>query len=87
VFLFFPIPVTSPPISSSSSWLFWLVLAKSTNHEAPRYTVFSTLSSPHLSLVQIFSAPSVYVPPLMLETTFHTIQNHRPNYSLVYFNF
>jgi hypothetical protein len=53
-------------------------LAKSTNHEAAGYEIFSILPSPHLSSVLIFSSapcsqtPSVYVPPLMSETKFHT---------------
>jgi hypothetical protein len=46
--------------------------------KAPRYAVFSMLPSFHLSLVQIFSyapcfqTPSVHVPLLLSETTFHT---------------
>jgi hypothetical protein len=66
-----------------------ILLDEDYKYEAPRYAVLSTLSSPHPPSVQISSsAPcpqtlSVYVPPLMSETKFHTIQNHRQNYSLV----
>jgi hypothetical protein len=31
-----PFVLHDPPVSSSSTWLFWLYLAKSTNHEVPR---------------------------------------------------
>jgi hypothetical protein len=55
-----------------------LYLAKSTNYESPRFSIFSTLPSFHPTLIQIFlSTPcfqtlSVYVPPLLSETMFHT---------------
>jgi hypothetical protein len=55
-----------------------ILLAKSTNHEATRYVVFTILSSPHPSSVQISSSAtcsqttSVCVLPLMSETKFHT---------------
>jgi hypothetical protein len=55
-----------------------IILGKNSNYAAPRYAIFSTLPSLHPSLVQIFSSapcsqmPSVYIPPLMSETMFHT---------------
>jgi hypothetical protein len=69
-FLCSPFVLHDPPISSSSSWVFYLHLAMSTNHKASRYAIFSILPSPHPSSVQI--TPSVYVPPFMSETKFHT---------------
>jgi hypothetical protein len=47
----------------------------------------------HPFWVQIFSSepcsqtPSIYCPPLMSETSFTPIQNHRQNYSFEYFKF
>jgi hypothetical protein len=60
------------------TWFFLLYLEKSTHHEASHYAVFSNLLSFHPSLKQIFSSTpysqtiSVYVPPLMSQTKFHT---------------
>jgi hypothetical protein len=82
-----PFMLHAPPISSSSTWLFSLYLAKSANDEASPYAAFSILLSLHSSKVQIASSapcsqtPSVYVPPLMSDTKSHI------NYDLVYSNF
>jgi hypothetical protein len=59
-----------------------IVLSKSTNHEALRSAIFSTLQSLHSSSIQTFTyAPcsqtfSVYVPPLISDFKFssHTKQ-------------
>jgi hypothetical protein len=74
---FFPFVLHALPISYSLTWSFWLYLMKNTSYGAPHYTVYSNLSSLHLSSVQIFSTPcsqtpSVYVPPLMWEAKFRT---------------
>jgi hypothetical protein len=75
---FTPFVLHALPISFSLTWSFYLYFEKSTSYEAPHYTGFSNLLSPHPSPVQIFSwaacsqTPSVYVPPLMSETKFHT---------------
>jgi hypothetical protein len=68
-------------------------MTKSISYEALHYVLFSNHLSLHPSSVKIFSSapcsqtPPVYVPPLMLETKFHTpIQKHRQNYSFVYSN-
>jgi hypothetical protein len=57
---------------------FLIILGEEYKSRSARYEIFSILPSPHPSSVQISSsAPcsqtsSVYVPPLMSETKFHT---------------
>jgi hypothetical protein len=73
-----PFVLHGPPTSSSATWLFYSYLMKSTNNEAPNYAIFFIHRSPHSTSVQISSSapcsqtPSVYVPPLMWDTKFHT---------------
>jgi hypothetical protein len=61
----------------------------STSYEVPHYAVLSNLLSLHLSSVQIFSSapcsqtPSAYVPPLLLETKFHT--RTEPREKIIFF--
>jgi hypothetical protein len=70
-----------------------IVLGEQYSYEAPHYTAFSNLLSLHSSSAQIISSAtcsqtlSVCVPPLMSETSFTPIQNHRQNYSFVFSNF
>jgi hypothetical protein len=70
-FLFSPFVLHAPTISTSLTWLFWLHLAKGTSQEAPCYTVFSTLPSPHPS-APCSQTSSVHTHPLMPDTKFHT---------------
>jgi hypothetical protein len=76
-FLFYPIRATCPA-HLILNFIILLYLENSTNYEAPRYAVFSTLPSLYPSLVKIFSSapcsqtPSVYVPLVLLGTMFHT---------------
>jgi hypothetical protein len=64
--------------SSSFTWSFELLLAKSISYEAPHSAALSIFLALHLSSAKIFSSapysqiPSVYVSPLMSETKFAT---------------
>jgi hypothetical protein len=55
-----------------------IILGEEYNHATPRYAAFSTLRPLHPSSIQVLSSapysqtPSVYVPPLVLETKFHS---------------
>jgi hypothetical protein len=55
-FLFSSFVLHAPPISSSSTWSFWLYLAKSTNHEAvfSHSPVTSSLFGPNILLRTLF---------------------------------
>jgi hypothetical protein len=55
-----------------------IILEKSTNHNAPRYVVFSTLLSLHPSSAPCSQTPSVCVDPLMSETKFRNHTEHGP---------
>jgi hypothetical protein len=64
-------------VHSSTSWSSKCSLfARSVSYETPLYAVFSNL--PSLRLCS--QTPSVYVPPLMLETKFRT--HTKPEYSI-----
>jgi hypothetical protein len=77
-FSFSPCVLHAPKISSFSTLSVQLCLARGTSYETPRYAVFPTLLSLHPSSVQIFfsvpcsQTPSIYIPPLMSETKYHT---------------
>jgi hypothetical protein len=78
-----PFMLHALPISFSFTLSFYLYLARSTTYEVLHYVVFISLPSPHLSSIQIFSsAPSVCVPPLMLEIKFrnHTDDSYNHDY-------
>jgi hypothetical protein len=72
-----PCMLYAPPISFLT-WSLKLYLARSSSYEASHYEILSNIWSLHPSSVQIFPSapcsetPSVYVPPLMSETKFHT---------------
>jgi hypothetical protein len=84
---FQPICFILCPIRATSLAHFILldrIILVHTSHEVPHYVLFSILPSLQPSSVQIFfSAPSsqtrsVYVPPLTLETKFHTHTEQTP---------
>jgi hypothetical protein len=77
-FLLFPIRATCLTHLILLDLIVLIILGEDTSYEVPHYALFSNLLSTHLSSVQILSsAPcsqisSVYVPPLLSETNFHT---------------
>jgi hypothetical protein len=88
MFLFSPIHATCPTHLFLSYFIILILLGKEYTLWSPLLCSFFALPSPQLSLIHIFSAPSVYIPPLtMRETKFQTHINHRKNYSIEYSNF
>jgi hypothetical protein len=61
-----PFMLYALPISSSSTWPFWLCLARSTSYEAPYYSVFSNLLSLHLSLMTTILLSTLFSKTLSL---------------------
>jgi hypothetical protein len=72
-----------PPILFYFIWSAEYYLVKSTSFETPHYAVLCTFPPLPLSSFQIFSSascscqtPSIYAPPLVCETKFHTHTKH-----------
>jgi hypothetical protein len=73
-----PYVLHAPPISIFSILSLARYWVRSTDHSAPHYVIFSIPPLPRPSKAQIFSSapysqtPSVYTPPSMSATKFHT---------------
>jgi hypothetical protein len=75
---YFPMRATCPAHIIFHDVIIIIIFGEEISYQTPRYAVLSNPLSLHLSSAEMFSpapcsqTPSVYVPPLMSETKFHT---------------